>query len=71
MENLNLYHIQIPRFIPYAKTLIYIIYQNLDLYRTPKPRYISHMAYGINLGICIWYKFRFSIWYKSRFWYAR
>jgi hypothetical protein len=42
--------IQKPGFMPYAKTEINTVYQNLDLYRIPKPRFI---------GFRIRYKSRF------------
>ena len=35
-QNLDLYHIQNPRFISFAKTQIYIEYRNVDLYNIPK-----------------------------------
>jgi hypothetical protein len=41
-QNLDLYRIPKPRYIPYTKTYINTEYQNLDLYRIPKPRFISH-----------------------------
>jgi len=42
-QNLDLFRIHQPRFIPYAKTYIYTVFQNPDLYRIPKPRFTPYI----------------------------
>jgi hypothetical protein len=52
----------------YTKTYIYFVFQNLDLYHIPKPRFIPYYKINISFGIHI--NLAFGMRYKSRFWYV-
>jgi hypothetical protein len=41
-QNIELYRIRKPKFIPYTKTYNYIVCQNIELYRIRKPRFIPY-----------------------------